>query len=84
MKIVKSLRIARLLTKGVGETIQNEAKKQEAGFLGMILGTIGASLLRNFLGSKRVKAKIPEKGVMRTGEGTIRAGEGTITTIQNF
>ena len=46
----------------------------------MLLGTIGARLLRNSLGSKRVKAKIPEKGVMRT----IRAGEGTIRTSQNF
>ena len=84
MKIVKSLGIARLLIKGVGETIQNEAKKQEVGFLVMILGTVGASLLRNLSGSKRVKAKIPEKGVMRAGEGTIRAGEGTIRTSQNF
>ena len=58
MKIVKSLGIAGLLIKGVGKTIQNEPKKQEVGFLGMLLGTIGASLLGNSLGSKRVKAKI--------------------------
>ena len=84
MKIVKSLGITGLLIKGVSETIQNEAKKQEVGFLGMLLDTIGASLLGNSLRSKRVKAKIPEKGVMRAGEGTIRAGEGTIRTSQNF
>ena len=84
MKIVKSLGIAGLLIKYVSETIQNEAKKQEVGFIGMLLGTIGASLLRNALGSKRVKAKIPEKGVMRAGEGSIRAGEGTIKTSQSF
>ena len=84
MKLVKSLGITGLLIKGVSETIQNEAKKQEVGFLGMLLGTIGATLLGNSLGSKRVKAKIPEKGVMRAGEGTIRAGEGTIRTSQNF
>ena len=84
MKIVKFLVIAGLLIKGVSETIQNEAKKQEVGFLGMLLGTIGASFLGNSLRSKRVKAKIPEKGVMRAGEGTIRAGEGTIRTSQNF
>ena len=84
MKIVKSLGIPGLLIKSVSETIQNVAKKQEVGFLGMLLGTIGASLLGNSLGSKRVKAKIPEKGVMRAGEGTIRAGEGTIRTSQNF
>ena len=50
----------------------------------MLLGTIDAGLLGNSLGSKRVKIKIPEKGVMRAGEGTIRAGEGTIRTSQNF
>ena len=59
-------------------------KKQEVGFLGMLLGKIGASLLRNSLGSNIVKAKIPEKGVMRAGEGSIRAGEGTIKTSQSF
>ena len=84
VEIVKSLGITGLLLKDVSETIQNEAKKQEVAFLGMLLGTIGASLLGNSLGSKRVKAKIPEKGVMRAGEGTIRAGEGTIRTSQNF
>ena len=63
MKIVKSLGITGLLIKGVSETIQNEAKKkqQEIVFLGMLLGTIGASLWENSLGSKRRKAKILEK-----------------------
>ena len=50
----------------------------------MLLGTIGASFLGNSLRSKRVKAKIPEKGIMRANEGTIRAGEGTIGTSQKF
>ena len=59
-------------------------KKQEVGFLSMLLGTIGASLRGNSLGSKRGKAKIPKKGVMRAGEGTIKAGEGTIRTSQKF
>ena len=68
MKIVTYLGIAGLLIKGVSETIQNEAKKQERGFLGMLLGTIGASLLGNSLEGKRVKVKIPEKRVMRAGE----------------
>ena len=50
----------------------------------MLLGTIGASLLTNSLGSKRVKAKIREKRLMRAGEGTIRAGKDTIRTSQNL
>ena len=56
-------------------------KKKEVEFLGMLLGTIGASLSGNSLGSKRVKAKIPEKGVMRAGERTIRAGEGRLMSL---
>ena len=47
MKIVKSLRITGLLIKGVSEIIQNEAEKQPVGFLDILLGTIGASLLGN-------------------------------------
>ena len=61
MKTVKSLGITSLLIKGVSETIQNETKKQEVGFLGMLFGTIGASLLGSSIEGKRVKLKIPEK-----------------------
>ena len=45
LKIVKSLENSRLLLKGVRETIQHEAKEQRGGFLSMLLGTLGASLL---------------------------------------
>ena len=31
--------------KGVTKTIKNETKEQKGGFLGMLLGTLGASLL---------------------------------------
>ena len=59
IKIVKSLEESGLLIKGVSETIKNEAKEQKAGFLGMFLGTLGASLLGNLLSGK---------GTIRTGE----------------
>ena len=49
MKIVKSLEESGLLMKTVSETIKNKAKKQKKGFLGMLLGTLGASLLENLL-----------------------------------
>ena len=49
MKIVKSLEDFGLLVKGVSETIQTEAKEQKGGFLGMLLGTLGASFLGNTL-----------------------------------
>ena len=65
MKIVKSLEESGLLIKGVSETIKNEAKEQKEGFVEMLLGTLGASLLGNLLTGK---AKI------RAVEGAIRAG----------
>ena len=54
IKIVKSLEDSGLLLKGVSETIQNEAKEQKEGFLSMLLGTLGASLLGNMLAGKRI------------------------------
>ena len=68
LKRVKSLEDAGLLLEGVSETIKNEAKKQKGGFLSMLLGTIGASLLGNMLAGK---------AVMRAGEGTVRVGYGS-------
>ena len=67
LKIVKSLQGSGLLLKGVSETIQHEAKEQRGGFLSMLLGTLGASLLGDIL-SKGLSGK----GVIRAGEGTIR------------
>ena len=52
IKIVKSLEDSGLLLGGVSETIQNEAKEQIGGFLSMLLGTLGASLLGNTLAGK--------------------------------
>ena len=72
LKIVKSLENSGLLLKGVSETIKHEAKEQRRGFLGMLLGTLGASLLGDIL-SKCLSGK----GVIRAGEGTIRAGYGS-------
>ena len=47
MRIVKSLEESGLLIKGVNETIKNEAKEQKRGFLRILLGILGASLLGN-------------------------------------
>ena len=49
------------------KTIKNETKKQKGGFLSMLLGTLGASLLGNLLRGKRT---------VRAGKGFLRAGEG--------
>ena len=72
LKIVKSLEDSNLLLKGVSETIQHETKEQRGGFLSMLLGTLGTSLLGDVL-SKGLSGK----GVLRAGEGTIRAGYGS-------
>ena len=72
LKIVKSLEDSNVLLKGVSETIQPEAKQQRGGFLSMLLGILGASLLGDIL-SKGLSGK----GVIRAGEGTIRAGYGS-------
>ena len=68
MKIIKSFEESGLFIKNVSETIQYEGKEQKGGFLGMLLGTLGASLSGNLL----------------TGKGTIIAGEGTIRSGQDF
>ena len=51
MKIIKYLEYKNsesgLLIKGVGKTIKNVAKEQKGGFFGMLLGTLGTSLLGN-------------------------------------
>ena len=47
IKIVKYLEDSGLLLKGITETVQNEVKEQKGGFLSMLLGTLGASLLGN-------------------------------------
>ena len=52
MKIVKSHKESFLLIKGVSETIQNEAKEQKGGFLGMLLGSLAASTFGNMLAKK--------------------------------
>ena len=72
LKIVKSLEKSGILLKGVNETIQHEAKEQRGGFLSMLLGTLGTSLLGDIL-SKGLSGK----GVLRAGEGIIRAGYGS-------
>ena len=77
IKIVKSLEDSGLLLKGVSETIQNEAKEQKGGFLSMLLGTLGASLLGNLLTGKGIHRAGKGKGIHRAGEGIVRAGEGS-------
>ena len=68
MKIIKDLENSGILLKGVSKT-----KGQRGGFLSMLLGTLGASLLGNLLTGG--------KGIMRAGEGTVASrakGDGIV------
>ena len=60
MKIVQVFEDSNILLKGVTKTIKNETKEQKGGFLSMLLGTLGASLLGNLLAGK---------GIVRAGSG---------------
>ena len=55
IEIVKSLEDSSLLPEEVNEAIQNEAKEQRAGFLSMLLGTLGPSLLWIYFSRSRNK-----------------------------
>ena len=69
IEIVKSLEDSGLLLKGVAETVQNEVKEQKEGFLGMLLGTLGASLLGNILTGRGAILKRQGQGINRAGKG---------------
>ena len=82
IKIVRSLEDSSLLLKGVTETVQNEVKEQKVGFLTMLLGTLGASLLENILTGNGVNKK--GRGINRAGERIIRAGYGNKNNKMDF
>ena len=72
LKIVKSLEDSAISLNGITETVKNEVKEQKGGFLSMLLGTLGTSLLGDLL-----TKKLSGRGVIRAGEGTIRTGYGS-------
>ena len=49
IKCIETLENFGILLKGVTKTIENETKEQREGFLSMLLGTLGASLLGKFI-----------------------------------
>ena len=75
MRIVKSFEESGLLIKDVSEAIQNKAQKQISGFLSMLFGNLGASLLGNLSTGKGAVATNQGRAKIKTGEGTIKAGE---------
>ena len=84
--IVQALEYSNILLKRVTKTIKNETKEQKGGFSGMLLGTLGASLLGNLLTRKGIlrasSGNSKGKGIFRAGSGNkegkrvVRAGTG--------
>ena len=73
MKIVQALEESNILLKGVTKTIENETRKQKGGFLSMLLGTLGDSLLGNVLTGKWI---VRAGSQNKKGKGIVRAGSG--------
>ena len=72
IKIIQALENSNILLKGVTKTIKNETK-------GMLLGTLGASLLGNWLTGKgivRAGSGNKEEKRNKKGKGIVRAGTG--------
>ena len=61
MKFVQVLEDSNILLKRITKAIENKTKERNAGFLGMLLGASGASLLVNML---------TEKGILRAVYGS--------------
>ena len=75
MKIVQALQDSNMFLKGVTKTIKNE-KEQKGGFLSMLLGTLGASLIGNILAGKgivRVDSGRRSLNSYKKGKGIVRA-----------
>ena len=87
MKKINFIEDTGFLIKCVSETIKNEAKEQRGGFLIMLLGTLGVSLLGSLLtGNGTKRSKIPRQKIIRAGEGMIRAEKNFNATspLSNF
>ena len=75
MKIVQALEDSNILLEGVTKTIKNETKEQKGGFLSMLLGTLGASLLGILSAGKRI---VRTGSGSKKGKGIVRAGTGKL------
>ena len=64
MQIIQALEDLGILLKSVTRFAATQTKEQKGGFLSMLLGTLGASMLGNLLSGKGI------------GQGMLRAGEG--------
>ena len=81
MKIIQALEDSDILLKWVTKTIKNETKDQKWGFLSMLLGTLGATLLGSLLTGKGISRAVfghPLSSILKNKKGKeiVRAGTG--------
>ena len=91
MKIVQTLQDSTILLKAFTKTIKNETKEQKGGFLSMLLGTLGATILGNLLtgkgiiraglGNKKGKGIVRAGSRNRKGKGIARTGNGRSSSV---
>ena len=72
-KLFKLLKTLIFYWKELKKTIKNETKEQKGGVLGMLSGTLGASLLENILAGKVIVragyGNEKENGMLKAGYG---------------
>ena len=73
IKIIQALEDSNILLKGATKTVKNETKEQKGGFLSVLLGTLGASLLGNLLSGKGI---VRASSGNEKGKGIVKAGYG--------
>ena len=73
MKIFQALEDSNILLKRVTKTIKNEKNEPKGGFLSMLLGTLGTTLLGNLLAGKRI---VRAGSGNKKGKEIVRAGTG--------
>ena len=81
MKIVHTHEDSNIVLKGVTKTIKYETKEEKEGFLSILLGALGASLLGNLLTWKGIVTAgtgWPSSSASQNkkGKGIVRAGTG--------
>ena len=72
------------MLKGVTETVRNEVKEQKGGFLSLLLGTLGASLLGSILAGRGINRAEKGRGINRAGEGVLRTSYGICFSKMDF
>ena len=71
MKIVQALEDSNILLKGATKTINNETNEEKGVFLRVLLGTLEANLLGNFLAGKIIVRAVSTN---KKGKAIVRAG----------